>query len=80
MIDKKAAQLGEWREELDKNSKAVRDTFKTTDGKKVMALLSKHFGSGTVFNTCSLTMARNAGQHEIVQYLEALIERGNKDG
>ena len=75
----KAEDMAEWREAFNKNSKAVASTFSTTDGIKVMTLLRTHFGSSTVFDENPIKMARNAGQHEIVQYLEVLIERGNKE-
>jgi hypothetical protein len=73
-----AADMTEWREEFEKNAKAVCETFGTTDGKKVIALLKSRFGAGTVFDENPYKMAKNAGQHEVVQYLEALLERGIK--
>jgi hypothetical protein len=71
------AELVDWKEALDKNAKAVAGTFVTTDGKKTLALLRKHFASSVVFNENPIIMAKNAGQHELVQYLEALLERGS---
>lgn len=71
-------EVAEWRESFDKNAQAVITTFSTPDGKKVLELLRQHFGSHVVFDENALKMAKKAGQHEIVQYLEALIERGIK--
>jgi hypothetical protein len=73
-----AADMKDWREEFEKNAKAVCETFKTTDGKKVIKLLKTRFGAGTVYDDNPYKMAKNAGQHEIVQYLEAMLERGIK--
>ena len=73
----KPEQMTEWREEFDKKANAVVKTFSTTDGKKVIEILRTHFGASAVFDENPYKMARNAGQHELVQYLEALIERGN---
>jgi len=75
---KTAEDMADWRESFNKNAKAVANTFGTTDGKKVWELLLGHFGSSTVFDENPIKMARNAGHHEIVQYLGVLIERGNK--
>ena len=72
----KPAEMEVWKEQLDKNAHAVCETFKTTNGKKVLTLLQTHFKGQ--FDENPYKMARNAGQLEIVQYIEALIERGGK--
>lgn len=74
----KVDKMQEWREEFDKNSKHVVATFGTTDGKKVLELMEKHFGSASIFSENPYITARNAGRNEVVAYLKALIERGYK--
>ena len=71
-----AEQAADWRNKFDKNAKAVQTTFSTADGETVLALLKNNFGASSVFNENPYIMARNAGQHELVQYIEVLIERG----
>ena len=73
-----STDLAEWRQEFDKKAHTVHKVFSTQDGEKVMKLLADSFGAGNVFDENPYKMARNAGQHELVEYLKILIERGSK--
>jgi hypothetical protein len=72
------SQMEEWRVEFDKNSKLFAETFGTTSGKKVWAILDKYFNSQTIFDENPYKTARNAGRNEVVQYISAYLERSTK--
>lgn len=72
------ANMEQWKEDFAKKSQLFYKVFSTQDGKKVLAMIQETFGAGTVFDENPYKMAKNAGQHELAEYLKVLYERGSK--
>ena len=67
--------MDDWKKELDRKAHDFAETFSTEHGKKVMEAMEQAFQTD-LFNDNSLTMAKNVGQYELLQYMKILVKRG----
>jgi hypothetical protein len=68
-----------WKEDFAKRASLFHKVFSSTDGKKVLSMILDTFNAGSVFDENPYKMAKNAGQHDMAEYLKILVERGSKD-
>ncbi|RLD68603.1 MAG: hypothetical protein DRI98_11635 [Bacteroidetes bacterium] len=69
--------LAEWREKVFQKGKLYREVFNTAAGKKVLKELSDLYIKPDMFDTDSLKMARNVGQHDLVKFIVDMVEIEN---
>lgn len=67
-----------WREALNEQRRVVVTSLNNENGKQLISLLEKTFQGG-LFDADPITMAKNVGQHDLVQYLKDLLKEGSEN-
>ncbi len=72
--DAREKALANWKDKLFEKSKLYSGVFGTDAGSKVLQELVDLYIKPEIFNSDPLKMARNVGQHDLVKFIQELVE------